>query len=174
MKIHNLNDPQLFKSRSYKDDRGYFFPIELDPMWIQSNISISNIWAFRGMHHQRGESAQSKLLTVVRGEIVDFIVDLRPTNFGKVYRYDLFAGDSLFVPKGFAHGFISLKDKTTIQYLVDNKYSPKDEISFKWSSFPEIKRWIESKIWPDYLVMSQKDRDGISLSEEYMEIGVEV
>lgn len=174
MKITNLNEPQVFKMRSYKDDRGYFFPLELDPMWVQSNIIISNLWAFRGLHHQRGESAQSKLLTVIRGEIIDFIVDLRGDNFGKVLRYELTAGDSIFIPKGFAHGFLCLKDKTICQYLVDNKYSPKDEISFSWKSSPEIKKYIESRIFPEYLVISSKDADGVELSTEYMELGVEV
>lgn len=169
MKIYNLNEPQIFKSNSYKDDRGYFFPLELDPMWVQSNISISNLWAFRGLHHQRGESAQSKLSTVIRGEIIDFIVDLRGENFGKVYKYEMSQGDSLFIPRGFAHGFMCLRDKTICQYLVDNKYSPKDEISFSWRSSPEIKKYIESRIFPEYLIMSTKDSNGYELTEEFME-----
>ncbi len=160
MKISNLNDPQIFKSNSYRDDRGYFFPLDLDPMWVQSNISISNMWAFRGLHHQKGDYAQSKLLTVIRGEIVDFVVDLRPESFGKVHRYEMNSCDTLFIPKGFAHGFLCLKEKTICQYLVDNKYSPENESSISWNSVPEIKKYIESRVFPEYLIISSKDLIG--------------
>ena len=160
MKISNLNDPQIFKSSPYKDDRGYFFPLDLDPMWVQSNIIISNMWAFRGLHYQKGEFSQSKLLTVIRGEIIDFIVDLRPESFGMVHRYEMQSGDALFIPRGFAHGFLSLKDKTICQYLVDNRYSPENEISIFWKSIPDVKKYIESRVFSEYLIISSKDLVG--------------
>lgn len=171
MKISNLNDPQIFKSNSYKDDRGYFFPLDLDPMWIQSNISVSNMWAFRGLHHQRGENSQSKLLSVIRGEIVNFIVDLRPESFGKVHKHEMHSGDTLFIPKGFAHGFLCLKEKTICQCLVDKKHSSENESAISWNSVPEIKKYIESKVFPDYLIISSKDLVG-DLSDGHVPVPV--
>jgi len=72
--------------------------------------------------------------------IYDFVVDIREDspNYMDLYIYDMVPGDELYVPRGFAHGFLTLKDNTIVQYLVDNVYSPESEGSIVWTEFPEL------------------------------------
>ena len=130
-------EPKLTKSGVFSDDRGTFFPLSIeDPRWLQSNVSISKKWTFRGLHHQKGDTAQTKQVTVIRGSILDFVVDLRKGSFGEAFFFNMKPGDQLLVPKGFAHGFLALEEGSMIQYLVDNAYSPSTEISFDWKKTP--------------------------------------
>lgn len=163
--------PYLDKVPVMKDDRGLFFPLKLDNKWVQSNISISKKWTFRGLHHQRGETSQTKQITVVTGSILDFVVDLRKGNFEQVYFFRLFPGDQIVIPKGFAHGFLALEDNTMIQYVVDNPYSPSTEISFDWQSNETVKELILAEVGNvANLYISEKDEMGIKISPEYAEI----
>ena len=101
------------------------------------------------LHHlQVGEFAQTKLIKVINGEILDFIVDIREgsENYMMLYMYHMESGDELLVPKGFAHGFITLRDNTIVQYLVDNDYSPESEGSIVWTNFEQIKIKIENLV----------------------------
>jgi len=164
-------NPELKKSGVYVDDRGTFFPLDIsNPQWIQSNVSISKKWTFRGLHHQEGKTAQTKLLTVIRGEILDFVVDLRKSNFEEVFVFKMTSGDQLYVPKGCAHGFLALQEDTVIQYLVDNYYSPTTEVSFDWKSVPTVKELILLEVGQEEnLRLSLKDAAGRKLEKKWAE-----
>lgn len=162
--------PYVSKAGVFLDERGLFFPLALDHKWVQSNISISKKWTFRGLHHQLKETAQSKLVTVVKGSIVDFVVDLRVGSFEETYFFKLYPGDQIFVPKGFAHGFLALEDDTMIQYLVDNVYSPRTEISFDWKSNETVKELILAEVGDESnLLISTKDSAGIKITRDFAE-----
>jgi len=141
----------LIHNPVFKDARGTFAPIPvkfnknqlgvLQKNWIQSNISYNpSKFTLRGLHYQTEPYAQSKLVKVITGKIIDFVVDIRKTSedYGKCFIFEVLPNYELFVPKGFAHGFITLEDNTVVQYLVDNLYSPKNEGSILWSSIPDI------------------------------------
>ena len=167
--------PLLLKTNVFSDERGVFFPLIIETHgtqkpWIQSNISISKKWTFRGLHHQVGNYAQSKLVTVIKGSIVDFLVDLRMGSFEEAYFFRLVPGEQVYVPSGFAHGFLALEEDTIIQYLVDNDYSPEHEISFDWKSNETIKELILAEVGDENnLIISGKDAIGIKLSKEHVE-----
>ncbi len=171
--------PLLAKSGVFGDNRGLFFPLSLDSVhgethlprkWVQSNISISKRGTFRGLHHQAGETAQAKQISVVKGSIIDFLVDLRYGSFEEAYFFRMTPGDQIYVPRGFAHGFLALEEETMIQYLVDNVYSPKTEISFDWKSNKTVKEIILAEMGDEAnVLLSPKDAVGVKLSSEYVE-----
>ena len=162
--------PHISKTSVYQDDRGLFFPMQLDSKWLQSNVSISQKWTFRGLHHQLGETAQSKFITVIKGSIVDFLVDLRKSSFEQAYFFKLVQGDQVYVPKGFAHGFLALEENTIIQYLVDKPYSPQTETSFDWKSNLTVKELVLAEVGEEKnLKLSPKDAIGLQITREYAE-----
>ena len=129
-----FESPRLIDDKVFFDDRGYFLPIK--PMFpiAQINISKSKKGVVRGMHWQKGDYAQKKVIHVLSGHIIDVVMDLRkgsPT-YQQVFKFELGAGkkQSLYVPAGFAHGFQALEDDTRIMYVVDKDYSPENERSF--------------------------------------------
>ena len=130
--------PQLITNPVFVDHRGTFAPLSLnsyDKEWLQSNISFNpKIYTLRGLHFQFENKAQAKLIKVITGSIVDFIVDIREDSpeYMKLYHYDMNPGDELLVPRGFAHGFMTTSFNTIVQYLVDNDYSPESEGSIYW------------------------------------------
>jgi dTDP-4-dehydrorhamnose 3,5-epimerase len=164
-------EPILTKIGVFSDDRGTFFPLDIqNSRWLQSNVSISKKWTFRGLHHQVGETAQSKLVTVVKGEILDFVVDLRKGSFEEAYFFRMQPGDQLYVPKGFAHGFLALQEDTIIQYLVDNNYSPNTEMSFDWKSVPMVRELILAEVGEvKNLHLSPKDAIGEPFDKKWVE-----
>ena len=135
----------IIEPKVFRDERGYFFesfnqkefnekvcPIE----FVQDNESLSEGGVVRGMHWQKGEFAQSKLVRVARGSVYDFAIDIRigsPT-FGKYVAVLLNSINhrQLFIPRGFAHGFVSLKDDTIFQYKCDNFYNKESECAIRW------------------------------------------
>jgi dTDP-4-dehydrorhamnose 3,5-epimerase len=143
-----MEEPRINNNRIFYDERGSFSPLllfELDKEWKQSNISVNpKKFTLRGLHYQSEETAQAKLIKVINGRILDFVVDLRVPLilYNKCQFFEMNEGDELIVPRGFAHGFITLEENTVVQYLVDNYYNPKTEGSLLWSSFPEIKNEI--------------------------------
>jgi dTDP-4-dehydrorhamnose 3,5-epimerase len=162
--------PQLYRTGVFTDDRGIFFPLQLEKRWLQSNISISQRWTFRGLHHQLGETAQSKFISVIRGSIVDFLVDLRKNSFEEAYFFKLVPGDQIYIPKGFAHGFLALEDDTIIQYLVDNVYSPRTEISFDWKSNSTVREIVLAEVGEvKNLKISPKDAIGKPITRDFAE-----
>ena len=136
------DDPKLTNKPVFYDHRGAFIPLLFDSSkWIQSNISINKKkFTLRGLHFQTEPYSQAKLIKLIQGNIIDFIVDLRKNtkNYLKLYIFNMVSGDELYVPKNFAHGFLTKEDDTIVQYLVDNSYNPKSERSIVWTNFPEL------------------------------------
>jgi dTDP-4-dehydrorhamnose 3,5-epimerase len=165
-----MEEGLLIHNSVFEDSRGTFAPLPLKfgegklsvlrKNWVQSNVSVNpNKFTFRGLHFQVGEFAQSKLIKVITGKIIDFIVDIRPNspNYLKPYEFIVEPNYELFVPKGFAHGFITTEDNTVVQYLVDNDYSPSNEGSIFWVDFEIVKQTIERVIGDNELIISTKD-----------------
>ena len=137
----------VIEPRLFEDDRGYFFEsfseskfrelTGLNTIFVQDNESRSKEGVVRGLHFQLPPFAQSKLVRVVEGEILDVAVDIRrgsPT-FGR-YVAVVLSGENhrqLFVPRGFAHGFVVLKGDAVVQYKCDNLYAPECEGSIVWN-----------------------------------------
>ena len=135
-----IEDLLILEPKVFGDDRGYFFEsynqsileelgIKID--FIQDNeaLSAKNIW--RGFHYQLPPFAQSKLVRVMRGSVLDIVIDIRPASktYGQVYAKELSASNKLqlLVPQGFAHGYLSLEDNTIFSYKVDQYYSKDHE-----------------------------------------------
>ena len=161
-----MEEPRIINNRIFYDERGSFSPLslfELDKEWKQSNISVNpKKFTLRGLHYQSEETAQAKLIKVINGRILDFVVDLRVPlrSYNNCQFFEMKGGDELIVPRGFAHGFITLEENTVVQYLVDNDYNPKTEGSLLWSSFPEIKNEIlklDGTFDISNIIISQKD-----------------
>ena len=150
---------RLIDDKIFFDGRGYFIPIK--PMFpvAQINISKSKEGVIRGMHWQKGDHSQKKVIKVLTGAILDVVMDLRkgsPT-YQQVFKFELGAGSpqSLYVPAGFAHGFQALKDDTRIMYVVDKDYSPENERSFNPDSAVVCGDTFDYKI----AIYSEKDRN---------------
>lgn len=156
-------EPQVFG-----DNRGYFcetfserdFKAQtgLDIRFVQDNESRSCRGVLRGLHFQKGEAAQTKLVRCSEGAIVDFVLDIRkgsPT-FGRWFAAELSADNhrQLFIPKGFAHGFAVLSPFATFQYKCDALYSAESEAGISILS-PEL--GIDIPFAPEEVIMSQKD-----------------
>jgi dTDP-4-dehydrorhamnose 3,5-epimerase len=159
----------------WRDERGAFVEtwnerefqkLGLPATFVQDNMSTSRCWTMRGLHYQV-EQAQGKLVRVVAGEIFDVIVDLRRTSptFGRALGVTLSAerGESLWVPKGFAHGFLALAEQTKVVYKVTDFWAPKMERTLLWND-PELKiDWpLPSRTTP---IVSAKDALGASLAD---------
>ena len=136
-----IPDVVLCSPNIIKDERGYFtesFRLDLlcdflgkEILFCQENQSLSYKNVFRGLHYQKPPFAQSKLITVVSGSILDVVVDLRSNSpyFGQhlIYQMNSEQLEALFVPKGFAHGFFVQSSEAMINYKVDSYYSPAHE-----------------------------------------------
>ena len=163
----------LIEPVRHGDDRGYFaetFRADLFEKhvgrvdFVQDNESMSRRGVMRGLHFQRGEWSQAKLVRVTCGEIVDIVVDLRlgsPT-FGRHVMARLSAADGrqLYMPRGMAHGFVVLSDEAQFQYKVDNYYAPQSEMTLLYDD-PEL--GIEYPLPADELILSPKDKLGLPL-----------
>ena len=159
----------------FGDKRGYFSEVfkqaDFDAHvghvdFIQDNESFSTKGVPRGLHFQRGEWSQAKLVRVSQGTVLDVIVDLRhgsPT-WGKHVAVELSAdtGRQLFIPRGFAHGFVVLSDIAQFQYKVDNIYAPQSEATLR---FDDPALGIDWSINRVDMVLSDKDLKGMSLDE---------
>jgi len=160
--------PQFKSNPVFVDHRGTFAPLSLkseNKNWLQSNVSFNPIiYTLRGLHFQVGEKGQTKLIKVITGTIIDFIVDIRedsPEYMNLLY-YPMIPGDELLVPRGFAHGFMTTSPNTIVQYLVDNDYSPESEGSIYWKEVDGLYGILNSyvlftELTDDIVVMSDKD-----------------
>ena len=157
--LNNMEKVSVFKSPTFFDNRGSFTPLSLnimDKKWVQSNVSINTkVDTFRGLHYQIGEFEQAKLVKVVQGKIIDYVVDLRENSeeYMKLQKFELTTDDAILVPRGYAHGFITLTDSAIVQYLVDNDYSKENERTLFWTKVEELKKILEEKT----LIISEKD-----------------
>ncbi|MEN3323811.1 dTDP-4-dehydrorhamnose 3,5-epimerase [Mariniflexile soesokkakense] len=152
----------------FQDNRGYFFEsfnqntfnklIEQDINFIQDNESFSTKGALRGLHYQRGEHAQAKLVRVIKGCVLDIAVDIRkdsPT-FGKHVSLELSEENKmqLFIPRGFAHGFIVLSDTAIFSYKCDNFYNKESEGGIIYNDKDLNIDWV---LQEDEFIVSEKD-----------------
>lgn len=152
------------KTNIFLDERGSFSPLSLKLLekdWVQSNVSVNpKKWTLRGLHFQKGAYTQAKLIKVIHGKILDFVFDMRIGGGEDLQFFEMGPGDEIFVPRDYAHGFITLEENTVVQYLVDNDYNPQSEGSLVWSNFPEITKEIlkiDSSFNKDLVIISEKD-----------------
>ena len=172
----NISDVIIIEPKVHGDDRGYFVEtFRVDKLedflgykinFCQDNESKSSKGVLRGLHYQLAPAAQTKLVRVIQGSVLDVAVDIRkgsPT-FGEHVSVELTAENKkqLLVPRGFAHGFIVLEDDTTFAYKVDNYYSPEND---RGISFDDIDLGIDWILDKDDLNLSAKDKIQPKLSE---------
>ena len=165
----------MIEPKRFGDMRGYFsevfkladFEAHIGHVgFVQDNESFSTRGVLRGLHFQRGEWSQAKLVRVSQGTVLDVVVDLRhgsPT-WGRHLAVELSAetGRQLFIPKGFAHGFVVLSDAAQFQYKVDNIYAPQSEATLRFDD-PELGiDWIIDR---NDMILSDKDLKGLSLGQ---------
>lgn len=158
----------IIEPRIFRDERGYFFESfsQRDfqekvcrTVFVQDNESKSTYGVLRGLHFQKPPHAQSKLVRVIKGAVLDVAVDIRrgsPT-FGEHVAVELTEENhrQLFIPRGFAHGFSVLTDEVIFQYKCDNFYAPQSEGALAWDD-PDLA--IDWRIPADKLLLSEKDR----------------
>ena len=165
----------IIQPKVFNDARGYFFEAwkkgEFEQHvgrvdFIQDNESKSSYGVLRGLHYQKGDSSQAKLVRVIKGRVVDVAVDIRrnsPT-FGKYVMVELSDENKrqFFIPRGFAHGFLVLSDEAVFTYKVDNPYAPQSEASIRYDD-PDIA--INWPIDAKDILTSAKDLNALSLKE---------
>ena len=158
----------IIEPRLFKDDRGYFFESYSEKdfnaqvreiKFVQDNESKSSYGVLRGLHFQKPPYAQSKLVRVIKGAVLDVAVDIRngsPT-FGKHVAVELTEDNhrQFFIPRGFAHGFSVLTPEVIFQYKCDNFYAPQSEGALAWDD-PDL--GIDWRIPSDKIILSEKDR----------------
>ncbi len=164
----------VVRPRIFKDERGFFLEswnqrefdqaVGREVCFVQDNHSRSKRGVLRGLHYQVAPAAQAKLVTVMQGKIFDVAVDIRPDSetFGRWIGEEL-CGDqrsSLWIPEGFAHGFVTLSEEADVLYKTTEFYSPENERCIRWDDKDLDIKWPLSGIIP---LVSAKDAAGISL-----------
>ena len=182
----DISDIIIIEPKIYGDDRGYFVETfredKLEKFlgykikFCQDNESKSKKGVLRGLHYQLSPYAQTKLVRVIQGKVLDIAVDIRkgsPT-FGQYVSVELNSENKkqLLIPRGFAHGFVVLEDDTIFTYKVDNYYSPKDD---RGIAFDDINLNINWRLDKDELILSDKDKAQPKLkdSNDLFEYGVD-
>lgn len=175
----SLADAFLIELEKRGDDRGFFARSfcssefanhGLESSFIQQNISRSaEIGTLRGMHYQIGQSAETKYIRCQKGSILDIIIDLRKDSVSylqhEAFELNELNSMALYVPKGFAHGFITLEENTEVSYLVSSSYDSKNERGIRWNdqifniNWPDIKIKLSDKdcAHPDFKVENSLD-----------------
>lgn len=157
----------IIEPRIFRDERGYFFESfsqrdfqekVCNTVFVQDNESKSSYGVLRGLHFQKTPYAQSKLVRVIKGAVLDVAVDIRkgsPT-FGQHVAVELTEDNhrQFFIPRGFAHGFSVLTDEVIFQYKCDNFYAPQSEGALAWDD-PDL--GIDWRIPTDKVLLSEKD-----------------
>ena len=165
----------MIEPKVFEDARGYFFEAwkqgefvanigKVD--FVQDNESKSSFGVLRGLHYQRGEFSQAKLVRVISGRVLDVAVDLRrnSSTFGQHVMVEL-SGENkrqFFIPRGFAHGFLVLSDEAIFTYKVDNVYAPQAEASILWN---DEQLSIDWPLEENQLLLSEKDKKAKPFSE---------
>ena len=167
----------IIEPKRFGDERGWFMEtFRLNDFrqatgltgleFVQDNESMSRRGVLRGLHFQRGAHAQAKLVRVSLGRVLDVAVDLRegsPT-YGRHVAVELSdeTGRQVFIPRGFAHGFLVLSDEARFEYKVDNHYSPGEEVSVRYDDPDLAIAWPLDGITPQ---LSEKDIKALYLKE---------
>jgi dTDP-4-dehydrorhamnose 3,5-epimerase len=170
-----IKDLCILEPKVFGDTRGYFFEsfnqkkfsdLGVSANFVQDNESYSSYGTLRGLHFQKGEFAQAKLIRVVKGAIKDVVVDLRKDSvtFGQTFSAELNDENKrmLFVPRGFAHGFIVLSETCTFLYKCDNFYSPEHESGIYYDDADLAIVWDIPK---EKILLSEKDKKLKSFKE---------
>ncbi len=171
MKIREtpLKDCYIIEPTIFEDDRGYFFEkyneqkfedlTGMNGHFVQDNISKSTYGVLRGLHLQKGEHAQAKLVSCLEGKVWDVAVDLRENSpsYGKWYGIELSDENKLqfYVPRGFGHGFSVLSETAVFAYKCDNFYNKESEGGIMWND-PEL--GIDWKLPEQDIQLSEKDK----------------
>jgi len=178
MEVKETDIPEvlILEPKVFKDERGYFFESFNEKefslktgrniRFVQDNESCSSYGVVRGLHFQKGKDAQSKLVRVVSGKVLDVAVDVRrgsPT-FGRHVAVELSEDNHLqfFIPRGFAHGFAVLSERAVFQYKCDNFYAPSSEGAVAWDD-PALA--IDWRIPAGEVILSAKDKAHSPLCE---------
>lgn len=171
----DIPDVIIFEPKVFGDERGFFFEsfsqknfndaVGRDVIFVQDNHSKSSKGVLRGLHYQLAPMAQGKLVRVVQGEVFDVAVDIRKSSpsFGQWVGVHLSAENKrqLWIPEGFAHGFLTLSETAEFLYKTTNYYSPKDEGAIVWND-------SDLKIaWPDSSEIIVSSKDQIALTFKY-------
>lgn len=170
MKFTETSIPGLiiFEPKIWGDDRGYFFEsynensfkeAGITATFVQDNQSSSGYGVLRGLHYQTGDFAQAKLVRVLSGEVLDVVVDIRegsPT-YGQSFSILLSEANKkqMFIPRGFAHGFVVLSEQAVFYYKCDNFYSKESEGGILFND-PQLK--IDWQVLPEKMILSKKDK----------------
>ena len=165
----------IIEPKVFNDARGYFmeafkeeeFRANIgDVHFVQDNESKSSFGVLRGLHYQKGEYSQAKLVRVIKGKVLDVAVDLRRSSptFGKYVSVELSEENKrqFFIPRGFAHGFLVLSEEAIFTYKVDNGYAPQAEASIR---FNDETIGIEWPIAEEQLLLSPKDKTAPSFRD---------
>ena len=157
----------IIEPKVFQDARGYFMEAwkqaEFDEhvgrtVFIQDNESKSSYGVLRGLHYQKGDASQAKLVRVIKGKVLDVAVDIRKSSptFGQHVMVELSEENKrqFFIPRGFAHGFLVLSDEAIFTYKVDNPYAPQCDAGIRWND-PDL--GIEWPIDPEKVLTSEKD-----------------
>lgn len=180
MKVIKTDFPDLYviEPKVFEDSRGYFFEsfnaqkfndAGINILFVQDNESHSSHGVIRGLHYQLSPYAQTKLVRVIKGKILDVVVDIRQNSptFGKHFSIELSGGNKtqLLVPKGLAHGFSVLSDTATVMYKCDTFYSTEAERGINYN---DPKLAIDWMVEPDKVLVSSKDRVYPNLTDAEM------
>ena len=173
MKVTTLSIPDilLIEPTVFRDDRGFFFEsynqedfekrANLAPIFVQENHSRSTKGVLRGLHYQLPPKSQDKLVRVVKGEILDIVVDIRKSSstFGKWTGETLSEKNKkqIWIPKGFAHGFLVLSEIAEVIYKTTDYYAPQYECCIRWDD-PKLS--IDWNLKGVNLLLSKKDKKG--------------
>ncbi len=165
-----LTDSFIIEPAVFEDARGFFYEFfnadkfrnetGITVQFIQDNLAKSDKGALRGLHFQKGDYAQAKLVSVLQGAVLDVIVDIRKKSktFGKTYSVELNSRNKLqlYVPRGFAHAYLCLEDDTLFYYKVDNYYHKESEGGIIYND-PDLH--IDWQFDLSKIILSDKDKD---------------
>ena len=176
----NIKDLFVIEPQIFEDSRGFFLEsynyndfkeIGIENIFVQDNHSKSLKGVLRGLHFQKGEYSQAKLVRVLKGAVLDIAIDLRENSetFGKYFAVELNEKNKkmFFIPRGFAHGFLTLEDDTEFFYKCDNFYNPQSEAGIIWNDGDLNIDWNFKKygINEKELIISEKEKKNISFKE---------
>ncbi|OUT99090.1 MAG: dTDP-4-dehydrorhamnose 3,5-epimerase [Betaproteobacteria bacterium TMED41] len=182
MKCSNLGvftEVKVIQNTIHEDKRGFFLEafnkkilfkyLSEEINFVQDNHSRSKKGVIRGLHFQRNPFAQAKLIRVTKGAILDVVVDIRLTskNFGKWASIEINEKNAymLFIPEGFAHGFLTIENNTDVLYKTNNFYTPDSDGSLLWND-PDIGiNWELKSYKIENPIISKKDRNALNLGE---------
>lgn len=164
----DIEDLFIFEPQVWKDERGYFYEsfnentfkaAGIDSQFVQDNQAKSTFGVLRGLHYQTGAHAQAKLVRVISGEVLDVVVDLRPDSktYGRSFSIILSAENKkqLFVPRGFAHGYVVLSESAEFFYKCDNFYNKEAESGLIYN---DDQLGIDWQLASEDIILSEKDK----------------